>query len=185
MLIRRATACGFNLPFREIARKIIPMNSLQARICWFCLALFSTAATQISWAAESAESAPSRDELREDLFRFVQATRSPRAAFNTTCATCPAMADAVEVLKPVGFDVTQLTCSGDRCDVAVTMRATFNQSTGQTISGGLVAWISQSQRDEWLHGKTPPGQQTFRVKATYVRRGEHWRAIEFAPDDGK
>jgi hypothetical protein len=38
---------------------------------------------------------------------------------------------------------------------------------------------------EFLRGQTPTGDQLYRVKITYRRTGEAWRAIEFDRADAK
>ena len=72
-----------------------------------------------------------------------------------------------------------VTCSGDTCNVVVTIRAVFNPGSGQTIAGGLTGWIPPEQRSAYLTGQTPSDEQAFRVQITYKRRGEAWRAVEF------
>jgi hypothetical protein len=67
----------------------------------------------------------------------------------------------------------------------VTIRASFNPGAGERIAGGLTAWISPEQRSEYLSGRMPSGEQVYRVKITYKRRGEAWRAIEFDRADLK
>ena len=73
----------------------------------------------------------------------------------------------------------RISCSGDTCTVLVTVRVLFKPGTGERIAGGLTAWISQEQRSEYLSGRTPSGEQAFRVKITYKRSGERWRAADF------
>ena len=72
-----------------------------------------------------------------------------------------------------------VSCSGDTCTVLVTIRAVFKPGAGETIAGGLTAWIPQEQRSAYLRGETPLGEQVYRVQITYKRRGEGWRAVEF------
>ena len=72
-----------------------------------------------------------------------------------------------------------VSCSGDMCSVVVTIRAVFNPGSGETIAGGLTAWIPPEQRREYLSGRTPSGEQVYRVQITYKLRGGAWRAIEF------
>jgi hypothetical protein len=131
--------------------------------------------------AAEPERQPSRDEIIDGCLAFVAATRSASAKKDGTCATCPGAGESKDVFKPVGMDVTQISCSGNRCEVNATIRVTFNPSTGQAITGGLVGWVSPEQRNQWLHGETPSGEQVYHVKITYVREGDHWRAIEFEP----
>jgi hypothetical protein len=132
--------------------------------------------------AAEPETQPSKDEIMDDCRAFVAATRSASAKPDGTCATCPTGAQSKDVLKPMGMDVTGISCADNRCEANATIRVTFNPSTGQPITGGLVGWISPRQRDEWLRGKTPSGEQVYRVKIAYVRQRDHWRAIEFEPD---
>jgi hypothetical protein len=72
-----------------------------------------------------------------------------------------------------------VSCSGDTCTVVVTIRAVFNPGSGETLAGGLTAWIPPEQRSAYLSGHTPSGEQAYRVQITYKRRGEAWRAVEF------
>ena len=73
----------------------------------------------------------------------------------------------------------RISCSGDTCTVLVTLVVAFNPGAGERIAGGLTAWISPKQRSEYLSGRTPLGEQAYRVKITYKRRGAKWRAAEF------
>jgi hypothetical protein len=79
--------------------------------------------------------------------------------------------------------VDRISCSADTCEVAVTLRAVFNPAPAGTITGGLAGWISQEQRLQYLDGHPPEGEQVYRVKITYRRTGEGWRAIEFDKAD--
>jgi hypothetical protein len=72
-----------------------------------------------------------------------------------------------------------VSCSVDTCTVLVTIRAVFNAGAGETIAGGLTAWISPEQRSVYLNGNTPSGEQVYHVQITYKLRGEGWRAVEF------
>jgi hypothetical protein len=72
-----------------------------------------------------------------------------------------------------------ISCSDDTCTVLVTIRAVFNPGAGETIAGGLTAWIPPEQRSAYLSGHTPSGEQAYHVRITYKRRGEAWRALEF------
>ena len=72
-----------------------------------------------------------------------------------------------------------VSCSGDTCNVVVTIRAVFNPGSGETLAGGLTAWIPPEQRSAYLSGRTPSGEQAYRVKITYKRRSKAWRAVEF------
>ena len=77
-----------------------------------------------------------------------------------------------------------VSCSGDTCTVVVTIRAVFNAGSGEAMAGGLTAWIPPEQRSAYLSGQTPPGDQTYRVRITYKRRGDAWRAVEFERPPG-
>lgn len=79
--------------------------------------------------------------------------------------------------------VDRISCSDNNCDVVVTLRAAFNPGPAGTISGGLTAWIPQEQRLAYLNGHAPEGEQSYRVKITYKRTGDAWRAIEFDKAD--
>jgi hypothetical protein len=118
----------------------------------------------------------------DDCLAFVAATRSASAKPGNTCSTCPANVESKQVFKPIGIDITRISGAGNRCEANATIRVAFNPTTGQPITGGLVGWISPQQRDEWQHGKAPPGEQVYRVKVTYIRERNHWRAVEFEPD---
>ena len=72
-----------------------------------------------------------------------------------------------------------VSCSGDTCIVLVTIRAVFNPGAGETIAGGLTAWIPPEQRSAYLRGHTPSGEQAYHVQITYKRRGKAWRVVEF------
>jgi hypothetical protein len=72
-----------------------------------------------------------------------------------------------------------ISCSGDTCNVVVTIRAVFNPASGETIAGGLTAWIPPEQRTAYLSGQAPPDEQTYHVQITYKRRADGWRAVEF------
>lgn len=46
--------------------------------------------------------------------------------------------------------------------VEVTIRASFNTATVGMIGGGLTASIPAEQKEQYAHGSTPAGQQTYR-----------------------
>jgi hypothetical protein len=69
--------------------------------------------------------------------------------------------------------------SGDTCILLATIFSVFNPGAGETIAGGLTAWIPPEQRSAYLSGHTPSGEQAYHVQITYKRRGEEWRAVEF------
>ena len=71
-----------------------------------------------------------------------------------------------------------VSCSGDTCTVLVTIRAVFNSGAGETIAGGLTAWISPEHKRIFKWPR-PSGERAYHVKITYKRRGEAWWAVEF------
>ena len=77
----------------------------------------------------------------------------------------------------------RISCAGSTCEVAVTLRASFNPGQSGTIGGGLAAWISPEQRTEYLNGRTPNTEQLYPVKIIYKRTGDEWRAVEFDKAD--
>src|SRR5947208_17105756 len=90
---------------------------------------------------------------------------------------CPAGGTDVLVFRHMKTD--SVSGSDDTCTVVVTIRAVFNPGSGETIAGGLTAWIPPEQRSAYLGGETPSGEQVYRVRITYKRRGAAWQAIEF------
>ena len=72
-----------------------------------------------------------------------------------------------------------LTGGGDVPGLNPAIRAVFNPGAGETIAGGLTAWIPPEQRSAYLSGHTPSGEQAYHVQITYKRRGKAWRAVEF------
>jgi hypothetical protein len=127
---------------------------------------------------------PHEDEVAEDCVAFLRATKvaaAPSASAN--CPTCPP--EGTEVLRFQSMKTEGVFCSGSTCEVEVTIRAAFNPGSGESIGGGLTAWIPPEQRAEYLRGNTPAGEQVYPVKITYKRSGEAWRAIEFDRADPK
>jgi hypothetical protein len=121
---------------------------------------------------------PREDEIGEDCVAFVRATKVVSAQTPTAdCPGCPAA--GAEVLTFRQMKTERISCSGDTCTVLVTIRVSFNPGAGERIAGGLTAWISPEQRSEYLSGRTPSGEQAYRVQITYKRRAEGWRAVEF------
>jgi hypothetical protein len=121
---------------------------------------------------------PREDEIEEDCVAFVRSTKVVSAqAPAADCPGCPAAGAEVLAFRRIRTD--RISCSGDTCTVLVTIGASFNPGAGERIAGGLTAWISPEQRSEYLSGRTPSGEQAYRVKITYKRRGEAWRAVEF------
>jgi hypothetical protein len=124
------------------------------------------------------ERQPREDEIGEDCVAFVRSTKIvPGQAPRPDCPGCPA--EGTEVLAFHQMQTDRISCSGDTCTVSVTIRASFNPGVGERIAGGLTAWISPEQRSEYLSGRMPSGEQVYRVKIIYKRRGEAWRAAEF------
>ena len=121
---------------------------------------------------------PDEDQIAEDCVAFVRSTKVvPARAANTDCPGCPV--GGTEALSFQQMKTGAVSCSGDTCTVRVTIRAVFNAGSGQTFAGGLTAWIPPEQRTAYLSGQTPSGEQEYRVKITYARRGKEWRAVEF------
>ncbi len=121
---------------------------------------------------------PSEDEIGEDCVAFLRATKVIPA--QTTAAECPACsAEGTEVFAFREMKTDHVFCSSGTCEVAVTIRASFNPSAGGRITGGLTAWILPEQQSDYLSGHPGSGEQAYRVKITYKRTGEAWRAIEF------
>jgi hypothetical protein len=133
---------------------------------------------EVEAAQAGDELQPPEDKIGEDCVAFVRSTKVvPARAATTDCPGCPAGGTDVFSFRHMKTDA--LSCSGDTCTVLVTIRAVFNPGSGETVAGGLTAWIGQEQRSAYLSGQTPSGEQTYRVQITYKRRGEGWRAVEF------
>ena len=121
---------------------------------------------------------PDKDKIGEDCVAFVRSTKVvPARAASTDCPGCPAGGTAVLAFRGMKTDV--VSCSGDGCNVVVTIRAAFNPGSGETVTGGLTAWIPPEQRKAYLSGHTPSGEQVYRVRITYQRHDAAWRAVEF------
>ena len=121
---------------------------------------------------------PREDEIGEDCVAFVRSTKVvPAQATSTDCPGCSIA--GIEVLAFRQMKTEAVSCSGDTCNVVVTIRAVFNPGSGETLAGGLTAWIPPEQRSAYLSGRTPSGEQAYRVQITYKRRGKAWRAVEF------
>jgi hypothetical protein len=135
-------------------------------------------------AERESELQPDEDQIAEDCAAFVRATKVvPARAASTDCPGCPA--GGTDVFSFRHMKTNAVSCSGDTCTVVVTIRAVFNPGSGETINGGLTAWIPAQQRTAYLSGQTPSGEQAYRVQVIYKRRAEGWRAVEFdrAPDE--
>jgi hypothetical protein len=127
---------------------------------------------------------PPEDKIADDCVAFLRATRATAGqGAGNDCPTCPP--EGMEVLSFRQMKIDRLSCASDACEVAVTISAVFNPGRGETIGGGLTAWITPEQRAEYLRGDPPKGDQNYRVKVTYKRTGDSWRAIEFDKADGK
>ncbi len=134
--------------------------------------------SELETAEGGEELQPGEDEIAEDCAAFVRSTKVvPARAASTDCPGCPAAGTAVLAFR--GMKTDAVSCSGDTCTVVVTIRAVFNPGSGETVGGGLTAWIPPEQRNAYLSGHTPSGEQVYRVRITYKRRGPAWRAVEF------
>jgi hypothetical protein len=121
---------------------------------------------------------PRQAKIERDSAALVRGTKViPAPAAASDCPGCPTGGTDVLTFRQMKTD--SITCSGDTCTVVVTIRAEFNPGSGERVAGGLTAWIPPEQRDAYLSGHTPPGEQAFRVQITYRRRGSAWQAIEF------
>jgi hypothetical protein len=124
------------------------------------------------------ELAPREEEIAEDCVAFVRSTRIVSA--QTPSADCPGCpAEGAEVFSFRRMKTERISPEGNTCIVVVTLTASFNPGRGERIAGGLTAWIPPEQRTEYLNGKTPSDEQSYRVKITYQRRGEGWHPAEF------
>ena len=132
-------------------------------------------------ASEENESKPREDEIAEDCLAFVRSTKvvPPTAE----CAGCTG--DSRDALAFRQIKVDRVSCAGPACEITVTLRAAFTSGPGGTISGGLAGWISPEQRQAFLSGRPPEGEQVYSVKITYQRRGDQWRPVEFDRPDSK
>jgi hypothetical protein len=121
---------------------------------------------------------PDEDQIAEDCVAFVRSTKVVAAGtVSTDCPGCPATGTDALSFRHIKTDT--VSCSGDTCTVVVTIRAVFNPGSGETVTGGLTAWIPPEQRSAYLSGHTPSGEQSYRVRITYKHRGAAWRAVEF------
>lgn len=121
---------------------------------------------------------PHEDKIAEDCVAFVRATKAVSPPSSTAeCPTCPT--DGAEVLRFQSMKMEGIFCSAEACEATVAICVSFNAGSGESIGGGLTAWIAPEQRAEYLRGNTPAGEQVYRVKITYKRAGEAWRAVEF------
>jgi len=140
----------------------------------------STSETDSVEAERENERQPPADEIGEDCVAFLRSTKTGSGnGANADCPQCPVDTEAKEVLKFDKIRVDRVVCSGSSCEVNVTIHATFNPSTRESIVGGLTAWISPEQKAKYSRGETPSGEQTYKVKVTYRLDRKGWRAVEF------
>ena len=132
-------------------------------------------------ASEENDSKPHEDEIAEDCVAFVRSTKVVPPT--PECAGCTG--DSREALAFRQIKVDRISCVAAACEITVTLRAAFNPGPGGTIAGGLAGWISPEQRQAFLSGRAPEGEQLYPVKITYRREGEEWRPIEFDRADSK
>ena len=129
---------------------------------------------------EESKSQPSVDDIVEDCYGFVWLTKATLARKTSAeCPQCPSTDDAIHVLKFEGAKVERVSCTEETCEVAVSIRASFNPSKGGTISGGLTGWIPPEQREQYSRSQTPPGEKVYHVKIIYRRKEGAWRPVEF------
>lgn len=133
---------------------------------------------EVETTKDENELQPDEDMIAEDCGALVRSTKAvPARAASTDCPGCPAGGLAVLAFR--GMKTDAVSCSGDTCTVLVTIRAVFNPGSGETVAGGLTAWIPPEQRTAYLNGHPPSGEQVYRVRITYKRRGATWRSVEF------
>jgi hypothetical protein len=157
-------------------RSCVKVARYAAVVCLLGLAVASCSEKRESETArKETEAQPREDEIGEDCVAFIRATKILPAS--AECAGCSG--DAREALTFRQMRVDRISCTTDSCEVTAILRAAFNPGAGGTISGGVTAWISAEQRQAFLSGRVPEGEQVYPVKITYKRRGEEWRAIEF------
>jgi hypothetical protein len=121
---------------------------------------------------------PGEGKIGRDVVAFVRATRIvPATGAGADCPGCPPGGTEVVTMREMKTDA--VSCSGDTCNVVVTIRAVFNPGSGERMAGGLTAWIPPEQRSAYLSGQTPADEQTFRVQITYRHRNGSWHAVEF------
>ena len=128
--------------------------------------------------ARAAPPPPSDGDIGRDCAAFVRSTRVVSAQRPSAgCPACPAASS--DALTFHGAETKAVSCSGETCDVVVTIRASFVPGAGEAFAGGLTAWIPPEQRRAYLGGDIPSEEQTYRVRITYERRGESWQALKF------
>ena len=155
------------------------MNARRAALILVAGLVIASCSEKPKSESKESESQPREDEIAEDCVAFVRATKVAPA--QAECAGCSN--EGAEVLAFQQLHTDRVSCSAAACEVTVTLRASFNSGTKGTISGGLTGWIPPEQRQNYLNGRTPEGEQVYRVKIIYKRTGEEWRAIEFDKAD--
>ena len=129
-------------------------------------------------AEQEGEPQPDEDQIADDCAAFVRSTKVvPARAASADCPGCPAGGTAVFAFR--GMKMDAVSCSGDTCTAVVTIHTAFSPGSGETLTGGLTAWIPAEQRQAYLKGQPPAGEQAYRVQITYKRREAGWRAVEF------
>ena len=120
----------------------------------------------------------SEGQIARECLALLRATKVlPAQGAPADCPGCPVGGTEVLIVRQMKTDV--VACSGDTCNATVTIRAVFNPGSGETIAGGLTAWIPPEQRSAYLSGQIPSDEQVYRVYITYKHRGDAWQAIEF------
>lgn len=121
---------------------------------------------------------PSQSQIERECLAVLRATKViPAQAPSADCPGCPST--GTEVLSVRQMKTDSVSCAADACQVVVTIRALFNPGSGETISGGLTAWIPPEQRKAYLRGEIPTEDQVYRVQVTYHYREGSWRPVEF------
>jgi hypothetical protein len=177
------------MPARSFRAGIYRMNARRAALLFAASLIFASCSekpepskSESEVEAKESEEKPREDQVAEDCVAFVRATKT----VPETAADCPGCSgQGAEVLAFREMRMERISCSGQSCELTVTLRAVFNPAPAGTISGGLTAWIPQEQRLQYLNGHAPEGDQFYRVKIIYKRTGAAWRAIEFDRADIK
>ena len=121
---------------------------------------------------------PSASQIERECLALLRSTKViPAQGARTDCPGCPV--GGTEVLTVRQMKTDAVSCSGDTCNAVVTIRAVFNPGAGESIAGGLTAWIPPEQRSAYLSGQIPTNEQVYRVHITYKHRGDAWQAVEF------
>jgi len=124
------------------------------------------------------EPPPSESQIARECVALLRSTKViPAQGAPTDCPGCPVRGTEVLTVRQIKTDA--VSCSGDTCNAVVTIRAVFNPGSGETIAGGLTAWIPPEQRSTYLSGQIPSEEQVYRVQVTYRYRDGAWRAVEF------